>query len=156
MVDLRNHPVLTDIYNLVEGIEELGASPKLTELTTKATSILTAVNQLALELSELKKPSEEKRAVIGDWKPVADAVDYAYEKLGRTKDNGNISVPDWNLAVHVYQFTINQETKCLHCGNGMRWFEAYRCFDCKSSLCEVCAPIHFGPEHSKRAKLAHG
>jgi tRNA(Ile2) C34 agmatinyltransferase TiaS len=100
--------------------------------------------------------TEEKRVIIQDWVPVAEAVRHAYAQLGRPMPDNGIPVPDWNLAVHVYKYTTENETKCAHCGTSMRWFQAYRCFDCKSSLCEICAPQHFGPGHQARAKAAHG
>jgi hypothetical protein len=99
--------------------------------------------------------SEEKRVIVQDWLPVANAVEHAYKELGREQPEGGIPVKDWNLAVHVHQFTISQETRCAHCQTSMRWRHAYQCFDCKASLCEVCAPVHFGPEHALRAKAAH-
>lgn len=107
------------------------------------------------ENSESQEPTE-KRVIIHNWVPVADAVKDAYEKLGRTLPKDGIPVHDWNLAVHVHQYAISHETKCMHCQKPMRWHDAYRCFDCKSSLCEICAPIHFGPNHNTRAAKAHG
>lgn len=62
MVDLKNHPVLTDIYNLIEGIEEVtgrDVNPEVKALLAKANGVLVTVEQMAIELKTLKQEKSE-------------------------------------------------------------------------------------------------
>ena len=38
-------------------------------------------------------------------------------------------------------------TSCLHCSNWFRFWDLFRCFDCKGWLCAICMPGHFGNQH---------
>ena len=100
---------------------------------------------------------EEPRFIIkGDWRPVCDALDAAFAILGRPQQS-SYSTSTWNLAAVIFELAQKQisEVKCAHCGKKIHHLSAFRCFDCKATLCEYCAPSHFGPQHQQRAALAH-
>jgi len=113
----------------------------------------------AAALKAAPKPEEEKPIhFYDDWRPIRAALDAAYEKLGRkfTK-GGGCSTADWNLAVLIYKAVEEKNAKetCVHCQKSYLRYQTYRCFDCKATLCEYCAPEHFGPKHQGRAEVAH-
>ena len=44
-------------------------------------------------------------------------------------------------------------TKCSHCKTERSCWAFYRCWDCKTYLCESCILTHFGPNHRPHPKL---
>jgi len=109
---------------------------------------------LKAALAELPAPEQAKHAV-GDWRPVRDALEYAYKMLPRFEGPNGYPAEDWNLALYVHQYVTERTHSCMHCQTQFKLYELYRCFDCKGFLCERCAVEHFGPKHAERARAAH-
>jgi hypothetical protein len=107
-------------------------------------------HEAAITAIKQAQQAQKPRVQRSDWLPIANALDHAVKELGRTKE---ANAHDWNTAVYVFEFA--RRTSCTCCGNAINWPDAYRCLDCKNVLCETCAPIHFGPNHSSRAAEAH-
>ena len=92
-----------------------------------------------------------QRMILGDWRPYRKAIDAAYERIGEPLQS-NIPERDWNFACAVVAaFPDVTKTKCVNCKNDLAWHQAIRCLDCKSSLCETCAPRHLWPNGRPKA-----
>lgn len=98
---------------------------------------------------------------FSDWTCVRDALKHAYSELGlqeeRTPRGSQYNPTHWNIAglVRDYVLTNRETVKCVSCQTRLNVHEVIRCLDCRSALCERCAPGHFGPKHQSRAALAH-
>ncbi len=105
-----------------------------------------------------------KKIFFPDWQPIRDALEHAYKELGLEMiqdgpGSAHYDETHWNIAGVVRQYVIDKRssTTCVgrNCGARLDINTLFRCFDCKAPLCEICAPIHFGPNHASRASAAH-
>lgn len=100
---------------------------------------------------------------FANWPPIRDALDSAYNRLGLTKvktENGEAFLEEhWNIAGLVYEAAAEDYRRllgsCVQCKTRLNYATVIRCLDCKATLCEYCAPAHFGPNHASRAQTAH-
>jgi hypothetical protein len=77
-----------------------------------------------------------------DWKPVNSSAP-------TPEDDANSRAHDLCDAIlRVYPLA-----KCSHCQQERRVTNFYRCWDCKTYLCEDCIKSHFGPNHRPHPKL---
>lgn len=85
-----------------------------------------------------------------DWLSIRAAIQAAYKEQG-------LAIPEsidphiWNmvgLALDYNRFTSRH--KCAHCECLIPTGKEIRCLDCKSTLCERCAPVHFWPDGRPR------
>lgn len=98
----------------------------------------------------------ESRVILGDWRPVRDALEYAYAQLGREKPaDGGFGVEDWNLAAHVHHYALYRVIKCPSCQGDSMPALLIECLDCGGRMCKACARDHFGPQHQQRADASH-
>ena len=96
---------------------------------------------------------EIKALNFGDWRPIRNAIEEAYRLNGEEVPD-NIPTRDWNFAGTAIQcFNDATRPKCTNCKTQLEHFQVIRCLDCKSPLCEICAPGHFWP--NGRLKSTH-
>lgn len=105
-------------------------------------------------------PEEAPALVVADWKPIRDALAFAYAELGLVMEpeghSGKRYKPlHWNLSVKLHEYNTRNLGKCLECKTDLNFYTVIRCLDCKACLCEHCAPQHFGSGHSTRANRSH-
>lgn len=80
-----------------------------------------------------------------DWQPIRRAILAVYGAIGRECD-GNIPTDDWNLAgLAIDAYAHQTRSHCSTCKKPLWSHETIRCLDCKTALCESCAPGHFWP-----------
>ena len=99
-----------------------------------------------------------------NWQPIRQALELAYKELGlemtKTPNGATYPADHWNIAGLVYTYVDRQLSEkvgsCFSCRTKLDFFTVIRCLDCKTTLCEYCAKVHFGPNHAGRAKAAHG
>lgn len=100
--------------------------------------------------------------LVGDWRPLRDALDEAYTALDIAKpadESLSFSEQHWDIGVVLWNAfqDYSQRTggACTSCKTPLNFQTVIRCLDCKSPLCEHCAPAHFGPQHGARTQAAH-
>jgi hypothetical protein len=100
-----------------------------------------------------------------NWTSVREALEHAYRELGLEMiqtDPGSREYPaeHWNLAGLVHEHASADYRRlfgsCVDCKAALSFHTVIRCLDCKATMCEACAPRHFGPKHQQRASAAHG
>lgn len=100
---------------------------------------------------ELGKPQggvdwQTVRAVLlrcrPDWKPINS-------RSPKPEDDANRN--DYELCEAVLK--AYPLTKCSHCKTERSCWGFYRCWDCKTYLCENCILTHFGDNHRPHPKL---
>ncbi len=94
--------------------------------------------------------------IFGDWRDTRAAIKHAYECIAEEHVD-NIPRRDWNLV----EAAIKADRKalrstCLQCKTLIPLKQEIRCLDCKSALCEICAPIHFWPPDGRKPASRHG
>lgn len=99
-----------------------------------------------------------------NWTKVRDALESAYQRLGlqmvvAPTGGQHYPVNHWNIAGLVYEEAQSEykrfRGKCLSCPTELSYETVIRCLDCRATLCEACAPGHFGPGHVSRSAQAH-
>lgn len=84
--------------------------------------------------------------IFAGWQSIRAAADAVYEVLGK-KHAGGIVTDDWNLiGLGIDAYRHQTKTSCLECEKPLWPHEIIRCLECKTPLCETCAPKHFWPK----------
>ncbi len=89
--------------------------------------------------------------IFGDWRDTRAAIIKAYECIGETwAPNGDRR--EWEIVDAAIKADREaRRVPCLTCKRVLALGEEVRCLDCKSVLCEVCAPGHFWPPSGRHS-----
>ena len=110
------------------------------------------------------KPQPIGRRHFSNWPSVRDALEIAYVELGlqmiqTSPGTKEYPAEHWNIAGLVHDHAAGQYRRlvgsCVDCRSALNYHSVIRCLDCKSTFCETCAAMHFGPTHRGRAVAAH-
>jgi len=87
-----------------------------------------------------------------DWRMIRDVLEAVDPKWKPSTRDGQKN-PKWVFATNLIQtYRAKLQVKCVGCGVERSPFDFYRCWDCKSYLCEDCIKGHFGPRHQPHPK----
>lgn len=88
-----------------------------------------------------------------DWRAVRDVLKTV--KPGWQPSTGDEPNPDYEFANAIIQtFYDRLRVTCLGCKVSRQPHEFYRCWDCKSYLCEECIKGHMGSNHVPHTRRA--
>jgi len=105
-------------------------------------------------MADRKSSTEARVTYFGDWRDTRAAIQRAYEDLGEPVPQ-NIPPRDWNLVDAAIKADREaRRSTCQHCKTIIPPGQEIRCLDCKTTLCELCAPIHFWPSGRRLATSA--
>lgn len=89
-----------------------------------------------------------------DWRDTRAALDLACEEVDGAKPDSH-DPREWKIVdAAIKHYRAAQAFNCVECKQPIGFGTEIRCLDCKSTLCERCAPRHFWP--NGHPTKAHG
>ena len=107
------------------------------------------------ELIKFMAASENKFRILGDWRDQRNAMEVACKEFPEYKETLDCvshrykPTNIWDFVKLVLQnYTpFGYQERCMSCSQRFNYRLMYRCWDCKSWICESCTLRHMGPKH---------